>query len=126
MAFPELFRRLSLLLREESIGWPPWPGRLEMAEDEPTCEDDRKLEGCFGLLERTVGLNVTVRCGFTGGFRPEGCGFDEVGSSGAVSEVEAMLAEVDVRLVGGGRGSVGYKDNMLRYERVRRSVEVAL
>jgi hypothetical protein len=33
-------------------------------EDGPPCENDR--DGGFGTDEETVGLNVTVRCGFAG------------------------------------------------------------
>jgi hypothetical protein len=57
---------------------------------EGKCEADRK--SCFGLLEMTVGLNVTVRCGFGGMALPAVAEWDRDGSRGVVScELDAML-----------------------------------
>jgi hypothetical protein len=57
---PELFLLRSLLLSDDSIGWP----LAFVPVDWPPCEYER--DGWLGDC-CTVGLNVTVRCGF-GGF----------------------------------------------------------
>lgn len=43
------------------MGWPPW---LVPEDCAPPCENDR--DGWGGVDDCTVGLNVTVRCGFAG------------------------------------------------------------
>jgi hypothetical protein len=57
---PELFLLRNLLLRDDSFGWP-----AVVPEDWPPWENDR--DGALGFDDSTVGLKVTVRCGF-GGF----------------------------------------------------------
>jgi hypothetical protein len=55
---PELFLLRSLLFNVESMGCPPWVV-APWPEAEALCEIDR--DGGFGLVDVTVGLNVTVR-----------------------------------------------------------------
>jgi hypothetical protein len=62
--------------------------------------ESRRLEGCFGLLERTVGLKVTVRCGFCGTGLPEVEEWDMDESSG-VASVEVDSDAIAVKDVGG-------------------------
>jgi hypothetical protein len=47
-------------LSDDSIGWPAWAAPGNCAPD----ENDRV--GWLGIEDETVGLNVTVRCGFAG------------------------------------------------------------
>ena len=74
-----------------------------MAEDEPA---DRNGGGCFGVLDSTVGLNVTVRVGRGGACLPcvEPCDMDEI--SGVVSvEPDAMTGAAGRRRVLGVYGN---------------------
>jgi hypothetical protein len=89
---PELFLLRSLLFSVDSMGCPPWLVATFVKEDGPVCEADRS--GGLGLLEDTVGLNVTVRCGLGGlalvAFEP--CANEEI--NGVVSvELDAMTSE---------------------------------
>jgi hypothetical protein len=60
---PELFLLRSLLLSADKCP-PGWPIPAAWIDDEEPVE--RNCGGLLGLLEVTVGLNVTVRCGFGG------------------------------------------------------------
>lgn len=85
---PELLRLRSLLLRDDSIGWP-----AAAPEDWPPLEKDR--DGGTTVDDCTVGLNVTVRCGF-GGFGDTGgrVAFDRDEIRGVVSvELEAIVTD---------------------------------
>ena len=55
---PELFLLRSLLFNVDSMGCPPWVVAA-WPEEEAWCDNDRV--GGFGLVDVTVGLNVTVR-----------------------------------------------------------------
>ena len=82
---PELFLLRNLLLRDDSIGWPP----VLAPEDWAPCEYDRDGEGTVGVDDWTVGLNVTVRFafGFAGVWLP---GIEEI--RGVVSvELDAIV-----------------------------------
>ena len=68
---PELFRLRSLLFRADSIGWPPWLVGIEETEVIGNWEEGRRGEEGVGLLVMTVGLKVTLRCGFGGPDWPE-------------------------------------------------------
>lgn len=69
---PELFRLRSLLFRADSIGWPLWLLGIEETEEVAgNWEEGRRGEEGVGLLVVTVGLKVTLRCGFGGPDWPE-------------------------------------------------------
>lgn len=87
---PELFLLLNLLLNEDCKGCPAWLAAGFETVGEGKCEDDRN--SCFGLLETTVGLKVTVRCGLGGMALPAVAEWDRDGIRGVVSfELDAML-----------------------------------
>jgi hypothetical protein len=91
MGAPELFLLRSLLFSVDNMGCPPWlVGKAELL---PMCEDAR--DTCLGLLELTVGLKVTVRCGL-GAFglgAPRSWANEEI--SGVVSfELDAMMGDL--------------------------------
>jgi hypothetical protein len=72
------------------MGCPAWLAEGFDTVGEGKCETDRK--SCFGLLEMTVGLKVTVLCGLGGMALPVVAEWDRDGIRGVVSlEVDAML-----------------------------------
>jgi hypothetical protein len=78
-----------LLLSDDSIGWPP----VLVAADWAPCEYDRAGSGALGVDDETVGLNVTVRCGF--GFAGVCPSLSKDGIRGVVSvELDAIAANV--------------------------------
>jgi hypothetical protein len=94
---PELFLLLSLLLSVDSMGCPPWLVGSDVPA-EPVCGI---VGRAVGLLELTVGLKVTVRCGRGGGLLDTEL-LDVVGRRGVVS-VELLDAM-------SGNGGSGVRD----------------
>jgi len=79
-----------LLLNEDCMGCPAWLAGGFGTVGEGNCETD--LKSGFGLLEMTVGLKVTVRCGFGGMALLAVVEWDKDGIRGVVSlELDAML-----------------------------------